>query len=112
MNVLLTAAATGDVSQKAGKHHRLEVVETVGCLTSTAKNSWVLSNATRPEPATASTAVVTDAVPLGDWTLRLLGMSLFNPAHHVGHKVRVQGLHVKDAINVTSLAMLSEVCGK
>jgi hypothetical protein len=98
--------------QKADNHPRLAVMETVGCLRTAPNSSWVVSNATPPKPVTASAPSATDATSLGDWTLRLIGVSLFNPAQHAGHKVRVQGLHVKDAINVTSLAMLSEVCGK
>jgi hypothetical protein len=106
----LWMTATGEVSQPSAASHRLDVIEAVGCLSSEAKDAWVLEKATAPRPASSFSTSAIDPMTLGDRKFRLLGISLFNPTKHAGHTVRVQGLLVKDAINVTSLTTLSKVC--
>jgi hypothetical protein len=101
--------STGRESQEIrnSSAHKLQVSEAVGCLTARAKGAWDLTKATELRAVERSSAN-----GRRDRTYRLMGLSIFNPSDHADHKVRVQGLPVKDGINVTSLAMLSEDCTK
>jgi hypothetical protein len=118
---LAVCAAGGAYAQGHPSEPNLDqpaVVEVVGCLSQTGAD-WSLVKAT--EPAVVSTTFTTpEAVkaaaekPLGTGEYRLLGASPFSPDPHKGHKMVVRGLLIKKSgsINLTSLQMLAEACGK
>jgi mono/diheme cytochrome c family protein len=91
------------------------LVQVSGCLSQSEENGWVLTRATEPQAAAASTAQNSpDNDAPGTGTVRLL--SVFpDPAAHKGHKMKAGGLLVKDAagvsVNVMTLEMISSSCG-
>lgn len=102
--------ATGSESQDSGER-KPQVIEVVGCLTSRPNDSWGLTTATQPRTVETSSSERAELGSLGPYP-SLDRPGIFNPSIHANHKVRVQGLPVKDGINVTSLTMLSEQCAK
>jgi len=98
------------------------IVETIGCLTDGANNSWMLTNATEPMKAGRSGFSRLEEIKaaegrgLGSQQLRLIGLIEMHPEQHKGRKVLVKGLLIKDAdgqrVNVTPLATVGESCGK
>lgn len=103
------------------RQERLEVVEVVGCLEPNPPGKWMLTSAADPvvsaTQSTSSVALKTaQTTPLGSRRYQLLGASIFNPSSHLGEKVAVKGILIKDSeenrVNVTSLQMLATACSK
>jgi hypothetical protein len=120
---MVRSAPAVDAQQSAGQAAEprplLDIVQTIGCLTETSKDTWMLTSAAEPAVSKlSSTSSVelkeADAKPLGNMTFRLLGVSLLKPAAHKDHKIWVKGVLIKDAadprINVTSLHMVNAIC--
>lgn len=106
---------------RAAAQDSTQIVEVVGCLMSGPNDTWVMTSATdavvSDRPSTSTDAVKGAAAkPLGKQRYRLIGVTPFNPAGHVGHKMAVKGLLIKDQketrINVTSFQMAGASCGK
>jgi len=98
------------------------LVQVVGCLTPAAKGRWILTNSTAPiitkEEAAGPEALKSAASSaLGSETFELVSVSPSLKADtHRGHKMEARGLLYRDTtfaeINLTSLAMVSNTCGK
>jgi mono/diheme cytochrome c family protein len=97
----------------------LDIAEVVGCLEQSSSTTWMLTNATDPAvskiQATSSVALKGAAAkPLGNRQYQLLGLDVFNPSSHTGHKVAVKGVLIKDdkqsRLNVTSVQMVALTC--
>ena len=107
---------------KKGEQARIlnfSLVQTVGCLTQGAGNTWVLTRtadpiSTREDTATAQALEASAKRSLGTGTFRLLNSAPFKPATHVGQKVDVRGLVYVDGadarLTVTSLQMAAASC--
>ncbi len=107
--------------QKPPQKTALDLVEVVGCLAEAPGQTWILDNAT---DATVSKTLSTtkealkDAAtrPLGNQRYHLLGVRVFDPAPHKGHKMAAKGVLIKDdkesRLNVTSLQMVAVTCAK
>jgi mono/diheme cytochrome c family protein len=99
-------------------------VVTVGCLTQTGDNVWVLSHATEPArtptenastPADLKTSL---QKKLGTLTFRLADLEAvpdFSPSAHDGHKMQVKGFLTRqpnaERISLSSVEMLDSSCG-
>jgi hypothetical protein len=100
----------------------IPIVDTIGCLAEGPNRTWTLTNAAEPTRAGRAGFSRPDEVKaaegrgLGSQRLRLIGMTEMNPGPHLGHKVLVKGLLIRDAdgsrINVTSLKTVGDSCGK
>ena len=97
------------------------IVQVVGCLSQSATNTWMLTNATDPSTSTAGFSRAEDvkaaeATPLGTREWPLIGLVELGPLEHKGHKVLVKGMLIKDAntsrLNVTSLMTAANTCTK
>jgi len=97
------------------------IVEVVGCLSQGATNTWIVTNATEPAKAAAGFSrpeelKAAETKALGTLQIPLIGLVEFNPAAHIGHRVVVKGLLIKDAttsrLNVTSLMTAGATCGR
>lgn len=95
------------------------IVEVVGCLSQSANNAWMVTNATEPAKATAGFSrpeevKAAETKALGALQFPLIGLIEMHPEEHKGHKVVVKGLMIKDAgtsrLNVTSLMTASSSC--
>jgi hypothetical protein len=107
---------------KKGEQPRVQnfsLVQTVGCLSQGANNTWMLTRTTDPvttreDAATPQALEAAAKRPLGTRTFRLLNSAPFKPASHVGHKVDVRGLVYMDGseskLTVTSLQMAASSC--
>lgn len=87
------------------------LVQTVGCLTAGPSGSWTLARATRPvvtRDEASSDRSLADAAsrPLGEQTVRLLGVAPFKPETQAGARVEVRGL-LNRADNAVVLDVLS-----
>ena len=95
------------------------LVQTVGCLATGPKNTWLLTRTAEPvstrddspsERALASAA----AKPLGTRTFRLISAVPFKPESHAGQKMEVRGLIYTEPgderINLTSLRATGGNC--
>jgi hypothetical protein len=98
---------------------RLDIVESVGCLTENPKGTWVLTDAVDPvvskNPYTNEQAIKDAAAkPLGTKRFTLIAVTMFNVEALRGHKVVVKGLPITDAagsrLNVTSMQLAAESC--
>ena len=101
------------------KPKRLDIVESVGCLTENPKGTWVLTDAVDPvvskNPYTNEQAIKDAAAkPLGTKRFTLIAVTMFNVEALRGHKVVVKGLPITDAagsrLNVTSMQLAAENC--
>jgi len=101
------------------KVQNFSLVQTVGCLTQGAGNTWVLTRtaeplSTREDTPTAQGLEAAAKRSLGTGTFRLLNSAPFKPATHVGQKVDVRGLVFVDGadsrLTVTSLQMAAASC--
>jgi hypothetical protein len=90
------------------------LVQTVGCLTREADNSWVLTRTadplvTRDDVPTQQSLSSAASRPLGSRTFRLLSARPFNPESHQGHKMEARGLIYNEPgderLTLTSLRM-------
>ena len=99
----------------------LEVVEVVGCLDERPAATWIVMRGSDPvvtktQWTTAAAVAQASSRPLGMREYRLIGVRVFSPAAHKGHKVAVKGVLIPDAkearINVTSMQTASETCTK
>jgi hypothetical protein len=106
-----------DPSNKAA----LEVDEIVGCLEANAKGNWLLTNASQPaasmtQAASSEALRGAESKPLGIQRYPLLGVGVFNPSSHEGHKVAVKGVLIRDSedtrVNVTSLQGIATNCAR
>ena len=97
------------------------IVEVVGCLSQSASNAWIVTNATEPTQGTTGWSKpeevkAAEATALGIRQFPLIGLVELSPAEHKGHKVVVKGMLIKDAgtsrLNVTSLMTAAVTCGK
>ncbi len=97
------------------------MVQVIGCLTRTADDGWLLTDATEPvrsrgggapEGALKSLA----AKPLGRLAFRLVDVAFHNPKLIEGHKVEAQGILMRQTsenhLNVTSLRTVASGCEK
>jgi cytochrome c5 len=96
------------------------LVRVVGCLTGSAADGWLLSNASPeartadPESSAGDELAEVEAVELGDRAFQL--MYVFpSPAAFVGHRVETKGLLIRGdtdqySLNVTSVQSLDESC--
>jgi len=101
------------------KVQNFSLVQTVGCLTQGAGNTWVLTRtaepvSTREDTPTPQGLEAAAKRSLGTGTFRLLNSAPFKPATHVGQKVDVRGLVLVDGadsrLTVTSLQMAAASC--
>ena len=94
-------------------------VTTVGCLHQDPTRSWFLISAQALKetevPATTAAPVTGSDAP-GEFTFRLLDAISYNPAPHIGHKIRITGYMVRLGaeirVNVQSLQMVGTSCAK
>ncbi len=92
------------------------VVQVTGCLAAVSSFQWQLTSATEPAPAvlddTGDARADAGGAP-GTQTFQLLN-AFPSPAPHVGHRVEVKGLLIRnpagDRINVVSLKPMGEPC--
>lgn len=111
---LMTASAA---LAQATPAEKVPIVGVTGCLAAEGSETWLLTNATAPEPSTAGASVKKEAsVPaLGKGQFRLIGVSNFDLPSLKGHMVLVKGLQIKatpiDRLNVTSVTSLAPTCG-
>jgi hypothetical protein len=98
---------------------KMDIVESIGCLSEEPKGTWVLTDATDPavskQPYTNEAARKEAAAkPLGTQRFTLIAINMFNPDAMRSHKVAAKGLLIKDAagsrINVTSLQPVADSC--
>jgi hypothetical protein len=97
----------------------VEIAEVIGCLEQNPSSAWKLTHASdavvSTTPSTTSAALkAARTIPLGHREYQLIGVSVFAPSSHKGHKVAVKGLlnpDLKDGrLNVTSLQLVAEAC--
>jgi cytochrome c5 len=97
------------------------LVQTVGCLTSGANNTWMLTRTAEPEPAredvpSESGLASAASRPLGTRTFRLISAVPFKPESHTGQKVEARGLIYNEPgderINLTSLRAIGGSCAQ
>jgi hypothetical protein len=95
------------------------IVRVVGCLNQGRSRQWLLTKAGEPVVTNTQATSMAElkaaaANPLGVKTLELLGVDVFNPRNHDGHKVAVKGVLIQEAshsrVNVTSLQTLPAAC--
>lgn len=95
------------------------LVQTVGCLSRGAGNTWVLTRTAAPavtgEDVPAPDAIAAAASqPLGGSTFLLLSVVPFEPETHVGQKVEARGLVYRDGedarLTLTALTALGASC--
>lgn len=95
------------------------LVQTVGCLTSGPNGTWILTRtadpaATRDDAPTDRSLAVASTRPLGTGRYRLISVTPFEPAAHVGQKMDARGLIYTEPgderINVTSLTATGVGC--
>lgn len=95
------------------------LVQTVGCLTSGANNTWVLTQTAEPVPtreeAPSENGLAAAASrPLGTKTFRLISAVPFKPESQAGQKVEARGLIYTEPgderINLTSLRSTGASC--
>jgi hypothetical protein len=110
----VSAASTAAPSSGAPR-----IVRVVGCLNQGRSRQWLLTKAGEPVVTNTQATSMAElkaaaANPLGVKTLELLGVDVFNPGDHDGHKVAVKGVLIQEAshsrVNVTSLQTLSAAC--
>jgi mono/diheme cytochrome c family protein len=98
------------------------LVRVVGCLTaSPSDGAWMLSHSTdpvrtgNPQPV-AGEREVSEALPLGARTYRLLVSAAYAPEPRKGHRVEVRGFLIRRPtevrLNITSLETLDPSCGE
>jgi len=104
--------------EQAGAQN-FSLVQTVGCLTSGANNTWVLTRTAEPVPTgdeTPSESGLAAAAsrPLGTKTFRLISAVPFKPESQTGQKVEARGLIYAEPgderINLTSLRTTGMSC--
>lgn len=104
--------------EQAGAQN-FSLVQTVGCLTSGANNTWVLTQTAEPVPTreeTPSESGISAAAsrPLGTKTFRLISVVPFKPESQTGQKVEARGLIYTEPgderINLTSLRSTGASC--
>jgi mono/diheme cytochrome c family protein len=99
------------------------LVITVGCLSETNENSWVLLNATEPVRTRTSTTSSSEELnissqkSLGILTFRLATLGAvpeFAPLDHRGHKIQAKGYLVRqpnaERINLSSIQAIDSTC--
>jgi quinoprotein glucose dehydrogenase len=95
------------------------LIQTVGCLTAGANNTWMLTRTAEPlstrEDAPSDRALSSAASrPLGTKTFRLISVVPFKPETHAGQKVEARGLIYaepgEERINLTSLKATGGSC--
>jgi hypothetical protein len=103
-------------AQAQAQPDRVPVVAVVGCVTGKG-STWLLANATEPEPSIANAPPSSQPYKgptSGKNQFQLIGISEFDLPSHQGHTVLVKGLFIKAApasrINVTSVTMVSTTC--
>jgi mono/diheme cytochrome c family protein len=104
--------------EQAGAQN-FSLVQTVGCLTSGANNTWVLTRTAEPVPTgdetpSASGLAAAASRPLGTKTFRLISAVPFKPESQTGQKVEARGLIYAEPgderINLTSLRTTGMSC--
>lgn len=117
-SIVVTAQAPRRATP-AGPDKPIDIVEAVGCLTAGPNNTWVLTNGSDPvisarAGTTAEAIKEAETKALGKQRYGLIGLNLFDPASHKGHKMAVKGLLIKNdkdtRINVTSFQMAGVTC--
>jgi S-disulfanyl-L-cysteine oxidoreductase SoxD len=95
------------------------LVQTVGCLTRGANDTWSLTRtteptATRDDASTSASLAAATSQPLGSRTFRLLSAGLFKPEPQSGQKVEARGLIYSepgnDRLTLTSLTSTGASC--
>ncbi len=96
------------------------LVQVVGCLTGDG-GSWLLTNSTRavrtrdPSASTEDELSALGSRPTGTRTFELMNVYP-NPGEHAGHRMAVKGFLIRDPsgdrINVSSLGMVADACGR
>ncbi len=114
----LASAQILQKGQQAGAQP-FSLVQTVGCLTSGANNTWLLTQTAEPVPTreeSPSDSGLAAAVsrPLGTKTFRLISAVPFKPESQTGQKVEARGLIYTEPgderINLTSLRTTGASC--
>jgi mono/diheme cytochrome c family protein len=104
--------------EQAGAQN-FSLVQTVGCLTSGANNTWMLTQTAEPVPTredlpSESGLVAAASRPLGTRTFRLISVAPFKPESQNGQKVEARGLIYTEPgderINLTSLRPTGRAC--
>ena len=119
----MTVSGVHEVAEKRERagQNVLGIGEVIGCLERSPAGNWLLTNASEPtlsetQATTSMTIKAAQAIPLGSQRYQLLGIGAFNPSAHQHEKVAVKGILIKDSkdarINLTSLQMLANTCGK
>jgi hypothetical protein len=115
----LAQYAVPTTGQASPARDTLHIVRIVGCLNQDRSKKWLLSRAGEPvmtdnQAASMAELEAAAASPLGDKTLELLGVGIFNPGERGGQKVAVKGVWIPAAgnsrVNVTSLQTLAAAC--
>jgi hypothetical protein len=84
-----------------------------------ASGTWIVTNASDPVVSkvpfrNADALKEAASKPLGKEQFALIGVNMFTPANHTGHKVAVKGLLIEDPklrrLNVTSLQGVADAC--
>jgi hypothetical protein len=99
------------------KVDKVPIVAVIGCLVERGANTWMLTNATDPEPSIAN-GPPANQIPKepvsGKNQFTLIGISEFDLPSHKGHTLLVKALFIKAApvsrLNVTSVTMVAPTC--
>lgn len=120
----LTAAGAADVRIEAedgpGDVPSFALVSVVGCLERD-DGDWVLARATRavrttdPSESSPGALAALAGRPLGTRTFELMAVYP-DPAAHAGHRMEAKGFLIRspdgDRVNVSTLGMVAEACGR
>ena len=110
------ALVTGAVHAAQAPTEKVPIVAVAGCLEQQG-DSWMLTNATEPEPSIANAPPAGQPYKgptTGKNTFHLIGVSEYDLPSHKGHTVLVKALFIKAApasrLNITSVTMLAATC--
>jgi mono/diheme cytochrome c family protein len=92
-------------------------VEVVGCLSAGPQHTWLLTKASEPVAAAASSATAASpaaGTALGTGTFQLVDALAYAPDSHKGHKMYVRGLLIKvpgdERLTISAFEMVSSTC--
>jgi hypothetical protein len=100
---------------KGDRIDKVDIVATIGCVTRSTGEKWVLTDATDPVLTSPKSQAPATAVPaVGKNRYTLIGLTEFNVPSYKGHTVRVEGLSIsagaEKRINITSLKDVAPTC--
>ena len=108
-------AAQSKQPAKVDRIDKVDIVTTIGCVTSSAGEQWLLTDATEPVVISPKSQAAANPAPAsGKNRYTLIGLHEFNVPSYKGHTVRVEGLLIsagaQKRINITSLRDVAATC--